>query len=124
MSGYCLDAGALIAIERGALNLLPGLIGALEDGLHVHVPAGALAQVWRGGSRQARLSRFVAADGVRVIAFDEEVARDVGVLCGLTGTSDVVDAHVAFHAHMEGLAVITSDPDDLRAFGPLEIVTI
>ncbi len=124
MNGYCLDAGALIAVERGVAPVIKFLDDAAGQGLAIDIPAGALAQVWRGGPRQARMSRFVSARGVRVVPLDDETARAVGVLCGLAGTSDVIDAHVALHAHLEGLAVMTSDPQGLSAFGSLEIVTV
>jgi hypothetical protein len=124
MKGYCLDAGALIGLERGVASVVGLLDRAIELGLPLHLPAGVLAQVWRGGPRQAVLTRFLNGSGVQVIPLDGEAARAVGVLCGIAGTSDVVDAHVALHAHLEGLAVMTSDPQDLSAFGPLEIVTV
>lgn len=43
---------------------------------------------------------------------------DRGVLCGVRGTSDVVDASVALCARERAHAVVTSDPGDLRALDP------
>lgn len=44
------------------------------------------------------------------------LAKAVGVMCGLTAGTDVVDGHVALHARRRGLGVVTSDPDDISAF--------
>jgi len=123
--GFCLDAGVLIAIERGHPRVLTLLEGAIARGLAVEVPAGVLAQVWRGGARQSRLARFLRSEGVAIAELDHHTAMAVGALCGSVGASDIVDGHVALHAVRRGLAVITSDPDDIRAFGPrVEIVVV
>ena len=45
-------------------------------------------------------------------------AREVGRLCGATGRSDVVHAHVVWHVRSRGHLVVTSDPDDLAALDP------
>ncbi|HET8663550.1 MAG TPA: hypothetical protein VFM08_04475 [Nocardioides sp.] len=94
------------------------LRAAVDQGRDLHVVAGVIAQVWRDGSRQARLARLLAADGLATAALDAEVARAVGRVCGLTGHDDVVDVHVALHARLHDLAVVTSDVDDLRSVDP------
>lgn len=124
MKGICLDAGALIAVERQVGRVVALIGNELRLGRTVDIPAGALAQVWRGGPRQARLARFVNSTGVKVIPLEDQDARAIGVMCGFIGTTDVVDAHVAWHARAQGLAVLTSDPDDIARFGPLEIIAI
>lgn len=124
MTGLCLDAGALIAIERDSKGARELILRALEGGSRVDVTAGALAQAWRGGSRQARLATFLKSVDVKVIPLEEQDARAIGVMCARRGATDVVDAHVAWHALSEGLAVLTSDPEDIAKFGPLEIITI
>lgn len=118
MKGLALDAGALIALERGDERVLALLRAALDQGRDLHVVAGVIAQVWRDGARQARLARTLGADGVTTPSLDAETARAVGRLCGLTGHSDVVDVHVALHARLHDLAVVTSDVDDLRRVDP------
>jgi len=45
---------------------------------------------------------------------DDHAARAAGQLCGITGTSDMVDASVAVAARDRQARVITSDPDDIR----------
>jgi hypothetical protein len=45
-------------------------------------------------------------------------AKAAGVLCGLSGTADVVDASVVLLARRHKAVVITSDPDDIRRVDP------
>ena len=60
-----------------------------------------------------------------LVDLDAETARAVGVTCGLRGVADVVGGHVALHARRAGLAVLTSDPDDIAALDPsLTILTV
>lgn len=106
-----LDAGALIALDNGDAAMWSRIAAARDVDRDVVVPAGALAQAWRGGPRQARLARLL--DGTVPAGFDTD-ARRAGELCGNAGTADVVDAHVALAAARPGVLVLyTSDPDDL-----------
>jgi predicted nucleic acid-binding protein len=109
-----LDAGALIAIERGDVRLI-SLLGQVDE---LHIPAGALAQAWRDPRRQVRLARTVAADGITVHPLDADAAKAAGVLCATKGTRDVVDASVVQVARAVGGVVVTSDPQDLRHLAP------
>lgn len=118
MSGISLDAGALIAIERGDADVRALLRQAADRGLEVHVIPEVVAQVWRGGSRQARLGALLSARGVTTPEYDVHAAREVGRLCGTSGRHDVVDVHVVWHARSLGHLVVTSDPDDLHAIDP------
>jgi len=89
------------------------------------VPAGVVAQAWRGGTRQARLARFLRLATVTVIPLDEPGARAAGALCGLASTADVVDASVVICARNRDHAVISSDPSDLAVLDPtLRIVAL
>jgi hypothetical protein len=105
------DTGALVAGERGNRGMWALHEAALRDGLSPLVPAGVLAQRWRGGS-QANLSRLLA--GCKVTPLDEPLARAAGTLCGKAGTSDVVDASVVVLAHLAGAAIVTGDSEDLH----------
>ncbi len=90
-----------------------------------HVPAGVVAQVWRGSPRQHPITLLLRADALQVHALDERVAYRIGLLLGASGTVDVVDAHVAMLGRSLGALVVTSDPDDLRRLDPdLQIVTL
>ncbi len=120
-----LDTGALIAIERGDRRLQALLDEASATGSDLTVPAGVIAQAWRGALRQARLARFLALSSVTVVVLDEPEARAAGALCGSAGTADVVDASVVICARARGHAVVTGDPDDLAALDPtLRLVTL
>ncbi len=123
--GLTLDAGALIAAERGDPALARILVRAYERDAVLAVPAGALAQVWRGGSRQARLAKLLGSGLCEIVPVDEHLAKKCGVLCGATDTSDVVDASVVVVAHDRGHRVVTSDPEDLRRLDPtLELIVV
>jgi hypothetical protein len=110
MPGITYDTGALIAAERNDRRAWALHRRELERGLIPTVPAGVLAQSWRGGL-QAQLSRLIG--GCRVEELDESRARSAGTACGAAGTSDVVDAAVVVGAAIRGDIVITSDPGDL-----------
>lgn len=121
-AGLTLDAGALVAIER-ADRLLGVLIQrARELGDPIIVPAGALAQVWRDGSRLARLSSLLGSASVQILALTPELAKASGALCGRRGTTDVIDASVVLTARRFGGRVVTSDPEDIRLLDPELIV--
>jgi predicted nucleic acid-binding protein len=109
---YLYDAGALIAIDNDDRRMWARHSLALEDGRDIHVPAVVVAQAWRDSRRQVRLGRFLA--GCQVASVGLETARAAGVLCGRTGTADVVDATVAVMAAALGAIVWTSDPGDRR----------
>jgi hypothetical protein len=110
MAGYTYDTGALLAAEARRLDMWAMHRDALDREVAPVVPAGVLAQAWRGGP-QALLSRLL--QGCAVEPFNEAEARQAGNACGLAGTSDVVDAAVVVGAMARGDAVVTSDPDDL-----------
>ncbi len=117
-SAVVLDAGALIAIEKGDRKVLALCRVATLDRATVVVPAGVVAQVWRDGGRQARLARLVSAIGTLVEPLDLEVAQLAGVLCGRADTTDVIDATVVIAARHHHAKVISSDPDDLSRLDP------
>jgi hypothetical protein len=123
-AGVVLDSGALIAFERGDRGVVALVARALEREAPLAVPAGVVAQVWRDGARQARLARLLAAPIAGVAALDDHAARAVGQLLGVSGTTGVVDAAVVWCARTRGMAVVTSDPDDLRRIdGSVQVVS-
>jgi predicted nucleic acid-binding protein len=120
-----LDAGALIGFERSDRAIVAIIARALEHGIELLVPAGVVAQTWRDGGRQARLARLLGSSACTVLPLDDRQARAAGQLCGIAGTSDVVDASVAVAARAHDARVLTSDPDDLRCLDPdLVLVTV
>ena len=118
MAGVTLDAGALIAFERNDRRMVALIARSLAHGYSLTVPAGVVGQVWRSGRRQARLARLLAADEVEIASLDDHGAREAGQLCGVTGTSDVIDASVVLCARARGHRIATSDPDDIRRLNP------
>ena len=111
MTGVTYDTGALIAAERDDRRMWTLHRRALERGLLPTVPAGVLAQGWRGGP-QPQMSRLLA--GCRIEQFDEARARSAGAACAMAGTSDVVDAAVVIGALARGDLVVTSDEPGLE----------
>ena len=109
-----MDAGALIALEKGNPRLTALLDRAAAHKIPLAVPANVIAQAWRGSPRQARLARLLNAPEVEIVPVDGPTARAIGVLCGPTAVSDVVDVSVVLCARERGHTLVTSDPDDLR----------
>jgi predicted nucleic acid-binding protein len=125
VNGIAFDAGGLIALERNDRRVFSILATALEDGGRIVVPATALAQVIRNPAKQVRLWRMVQHEETEVVPLDGSHAQAVGALLAQTGTSDITDAHVVICAQRSGLAVITSDPRDLRRLDPtLRVITV
>lgn len=118
MSGVTLDAGGLIAVDRGDRRVLALLARAAERGLRVTVPATALAQAMRNPSRQVRLARLIRQVSTDLVPLDGPDATATGMLLATTGTRDVVDAHAVVCARRADQAVVTSDADDLRRLDP------
>ena len=118
VTGLTLDTGALLALERGDARMRALLRRAVEAGIALAVPAGVVAQAWRGGPRQARVARLLGDPAVQIIPLDDMTARAVGLLCVRSGHPDAVDVHVVLHAREQGHAVVTSDPGDLHAVDP------
>ena len=107
-----LDAGALIAIDKGDRSVGAMLRVLQREGRPVRTSAAALAQVWRDGARQVSLARVLP--GIDVAALDDIVAKRVGELLRTSRSTDLVDAHIALLA-TEDDSVLTSDDADINA---------
>ena len=123
MRGFVFDAGALIALERRSPVLLGILEEALRGTVEVVLPRTVIAQVWRGGPRQANVGRLISAGrtGSSPVIIDELTAaraKEIGVAIGKTAHADIVDVHVALAAGERGHAVLTSDEADIGAVDP------
>jgi hypothetical protein len=112
MAGITYDTGALLAAEKGSRALWALHKRALDRGLRPTVPAGVLAQAWRGGP-QAQLSRLLS--GCRFEALTEAASRATGAACARSKRPDVVDASVVVGAIVREDVVFTSDLEDLAA---------
>jgi hypothetical protein len=108
----------LIGLERGDERVRSLLQRAVTAGIPLAVPAGVVAQAWRGGPRQARIARLLADPDVHVVVLDDPTARAVGVLGARCGHDDIVDVSVALCAAERGQVVLTSDPEDVAAIDP------
>jgi hypothetical protein len=106
-----LDAGALVAIERGDRDTIALIKRELLLQRTPTTHGAVVGQIWRGGSgRQARLSRLLPA--LDVAPLDESLGRRAGLLLGKARKSDVVDAALVLLA-VDGDSVFTSDPEDI-----------
>jgi hypothetical protein len=111
MSALILDAGALVAVDRGDRSMIARLRVAQQHGLEMRSNAMVVAQVWRDRhGRQAGLAQLLRAVDVRAVSPQD--GRHAGVLLGVTGTSDPVDATVVLLAS-PGDRILTTDPADL-----------
>lgn len=106
MKGLTYDTGALIAAERNDRRTWRLHDDALSHGAKPTVPAGVLAQAWRGGP-QPMLSRFLK--GCHVEVLDERLARLVGAECQAHASADIVDVSVVVSARRRGDTVVTGD---------------
>jgi hypothetical protein len=113
VSALVLDAGALVAVDRGDRAMIARLRAAQQHGLELRSNAMVVAQVWRDRhGRQVGLVQLL--QGVDVRAVSPQDGRSAGVLLGMTGSSDPVDATVVLLAS-PGDRILTSDPRDLGA---------
>jgi hypothetical protein len=112
MGGVTYDTGALVAAERNNRQMWALHAGYLAEEVIPTVPAPVLAEAWRGGSRQASLSRLLRMCDTEPMS--EELARHVGVLAGKSGHDDIVDVSVVEGAVRRGDAVVTSNMTRIR----------
>ena len=100
MSGAVLDTGALVGFDRNDRRVVAIVARALEHRDPLVVPVGVVAQTWRDGRTQVRLSRLLGSPVCEIVPLDDLAARSVGQLCGATGTDDITDAAVARARHV------------------------
>ena len=111
MSALVLDAGALVAADRDDRATMARLRAAQRHGLELRTNAMVVAQVWRDErGRQVNLARLLRAIDVRAVTPGD--GRAAGVVLGIAGTADAIDATVVLLA-APGDRILTSDPGDL-----------
>ena len=104
------DAGPFIVDGENLNSRLWALIKkATERGENLHTTHPVLAQVWREPAKQANLARALRHFDIHPL--DESVT--VGRRLAKSGTSDVVDAHLAVVAEGLGTFILTSDREDM-----------
>ncbi len=107
-----LDAGALIAYERGNRTVQAFLERAYRQSDDVRTTTAVVAQTWHGGARQVRLATLLRGVNERDLTSDR--ARSVGQLLRRSETTDVVDGTIVDIAQ-DGDEILTGDPGDIRS---------
>jgi len=106
--GVTYDTGALIAGERNDRRMWALHMGLIAEEVVPVVPAPVVAEAWRGGARQASLSRLLAGCSIEDMSADQ--ARNVGELVGRAEHEDTVDVTVVEGAlQRRDYVVVTSD---------------
>lgn len=125
-SDITLDAGALIAVEKGKASMRAVLLAAKKRGAAIFVPSVVVAEVWRGGSRSAHVARVLQGCVIEPL-FDAR-AREAGEALARVRSGTTIDAIVVATAASRQTPVVTSDPHDLEAlaahFGGLNIIAV
>lgn len=106
-----LDSRALIALDRGERSMWIRVKDALRSEQRLITHGGIIGQVWRSGTRQARLAQFLPA--LDLLPLDAHLGKLAGELLARTGGRDVIDAAIILVAR-DGDLVVTSDLEDLR----------
>lgn len=117
-AGVTLDAGALIALDKGDRRMIALLRETQSRGISLRIPSGVVGQVWRDGRRQVVLARLLRASEVEIVPLDGPLSRACGELCGVAGTNDVIGASVVITAKERDDVIVTSDPNDLLRLDP------
>jgi hypothetical protein len=124
MSGFTLDTGALIALERRRQRMLGFLALAREDRIPVVVPSVCVAEWWR--ARTDVRERILAA--VIVEHTDDALVKLAGEALASVPRATCIDALVMASAARRGGVVLTSDVDDLtrlqRAFPSVRVLGV
>jgi predicted nucleic acid-binding protein len=111
-----LDAEGLVGFAAADLRVLVRVEEADQRGGDIVTAASTLAEVLRGGAKDARIHRVLRR--ITVTEIDREVGRKAGELLGITGMSghrctvDALLAAVAL-AQPRPVVLLTSDPDDM-----------
>jgi hypothetical protein len=116
MAGLTLDSGALIGFERRDRRTLTHIKLAQRLGYELTVPTPVIVEVWRGGSRSARIASLLEACIIEPLLPD--LARVAGEAIAAVKGATVVDAVVMASAARRGDRVLTSDFDDLDRMRP------
>jgi predicted nucleic acid-binding protein len=114
--GLILDAEGIVKFADGDPRTLERLRYAWQRNGKVVTAASALAEVLRGGPRDAKVHRVLRS--VTVVPIDKALGRTAGELLGRAGLSghrctiDALLAAVALGQPRPGV-LLTSDPEDM-----------
>jgi predicted nucleic acid-binding protein len=111
-----LDAQGIVRLAEANKNVFAWARRTDALGGDIVTAASTLAEVLRGGARDARIHRILRR--VTVVEIDKDMGRKAGELLGATGMAGhrcTVDAFLAAVALAQRRPVIllTSDPDDM-----------
>jgi predicted nucleic acid-binding protein len=107
-----LDAGVLIAHDRGDRFAAAWFARASGEGVDLAVAGPTIEEAWRDGTRQARLARLLQA--CRVVDCDAALARAAGQALAKARSSNTIDAIVTATAHRLSGVVLTDDLNDIE----------
>ncbi len=113
------DTGPLIALDgSGYRDVVRYMRGLVREGALLITSSGVLAQAYRS-SKQVRLHQ-----AIKLLEHIHPISdwRSIGLILADSGTSDVVDAHVAALALHYNAVIWTSDPDDMVKLGVANVV--
>ncbi len=122
MAILVLDAGVLIAHERGDRTAAAWLDRAARERVDLAVAAPTIAEAWRGGGRQVRLARLLGS--CRIVDCNSEVARGAGELLGLARSANTLDALLVASAARLGGVILTDDVEDIQPLADLARVKV
>lgn len=105
--GVTFDTGVLIALERRHAGALALLRACRMSRATITIPAGVVAEWWRGTHRA--LLETGSVEPLR-----PELAERAGELLAETRGSNAIDATVVVSAAQRGDLIVTGDADDLR----------
>lgn len=109
-----LDSGAVIALSRGNQKVRAFLVHALKARVPIEIPVVVVAEMVRGGPRDAPVQRILKSIG-SVPEAREAHGRTAGRLLGAARSASTVDALVVAHAVEAGGAhILTGDRDGLE----------
>jgi len=113
MGGLVYDSGALVAAAHGQAEVWRLHRGALERSVTPLVIAPVLASAFGRAPGEGLLAAFLR--GCAVVDFPVAAAYDAGRLLARSGTTDAAAAAVVLAAVATRSAVVTADPDQVRA---------
>ncbi len=105
--GVTFDTGVLIALERRHAGALALLRACRLSRASITIPAGVVAEWWRGTHRALLESGSLEP-------LSPELAQKAGELLAETGGANAVDATVVASAAQRGDLIVTGDAGDLR----------
>jgi hypothetical protein len=124
VSGRVLTSSVIVDIATDrSVDGRAFLVAAVELGMTFATPSSALLEAWAAVPPQARalLELFLEAPAVIIEDLDASVASRAGVRAHAAHQAvrfDVAAAHAVDIAIIRGLAILTAEPDPLRAIDP------